>query len=106
MEPESQTEKEDGECSVPNKPVEQQARGPTDNPFAYVGNEDRDMDERTPLWLDDGFLRKIAEYEMNGRQIKNAVRVAHALAIDKQRDMIPEDVFSVVRAIKSFEEEI
>jgi AAA+ superfamily predicted ATPase len=37
-------------------------------------------------WCDDAFLGPLAERELNGRQIKNAVRTAHALAVSKQQD--------------------
>ncbi|KAF2125250.1 AAA family ATPase [Dothidotthia symphoricarpi CBS 119687] len=64
------------------------------------------MAQQLPAWVDDQFLDKAVEYNMNGRQIKNVVRVAYALAQDKKRDMCPEDIFSVVQLIRSFEEDV
>ncbi|USP79640.1 hypothetical protein yc1106_06914 [Curvularia clavata] len=64
------------------------------------------MAQQLPSWVDDAFLDRVVDNEMNGRQIKNAVRVAHALAQDKQRQMNSEDIFSVVRMIKSFDEDL
>jgi hypothetical protein len=56
-----------------------------------------------PQWVDEAFLTKVAGHDMNGRQIKNAVRVAYALAHDKKRELTPEDIFSVLRLGKLFE---
>jgi hypothetical protein len=41
--------------------------------------------EQRPRWLDAKFLKEISEEEVNGREIKNIVRVAHALAVDDKR---------------------
>ncbi|XP_014554535.1 hypothetical protein COCVIDRAFT_28463 [Bipolaris victoriae FI3] len=64
------------------------------------------MAQQLPSWVNDAFLDKAVENEMNGRQIKNAVRVAHALVQDKQREMSPEDIFSVLRMIQSFDRDL
>jgi len=58
--------------------------------------------QQQPAWLGEGFLNEVAETDMNGRQIKNAVRLAHALAGHKKREMLPEDIFAVLRALTSF----
>ncbi|KAF2833877.1 P-loop containing nucleoside triphosphate hydrolase protein [Ophiobolus disseminans] len=58
--------------------------------------------QQLPQWVDDDFLEQVAEHDMNGRQIKNAVRVAYALAHDKKRDLFPGDVLSVLRLGKLF----
>lgn len=54
-------------------------------------------------WLDDPFLDKVAEAEINGRQIKNAVRVAHGLAIAQERELLPEDVLLVLDNQQTFD---
>jgi hypothetical protein len=64
------------------------------------------MAQQLPAWVDDEFLDKAVRYDMNGRQIKNVVRVAHALAQDKKRGMGPEDFISVVRLIRLFDEDV
>jgi AAA+ superfamily predicted ATPase len=61
--------------------------------------------QQLPTWVDDSFLSKASGHDMNGRQIKNAVRVAHAVARDKDRDMSAEDIFSVLGLITSLEHE-
>jgi predicted ATP-dependent protease len=64
------------------------------------------MAQQLPAWADNEFLDKAVKYDLNGRQIKNVVRMAHALAQDKSRDMEPEDIMSVMRLIKAFEEDV
>jgi len=59
--------------------------------------------EMLPQWVDEHFLEEIAEHDMNGRQIKNAVRVAYALAHDKKRELLPGDIFTVLRLGKLFD---
>lgn len=56
-----------------------------------------------PEWLSDEFLAGIAATEINGREIKNAVRVAHALAAHAERDLAADDVQTVVRVMKAFD---
>ncbi|KAJ4365558.1 hypothetical protein N0V83_008177 [Neocucurbitaria cava] len=58
---------------------------------------------QAPDWVDKDFLQQAAAYDMNGRQIKNAVRVAYALAHDKKRELLPGDIFAVLRSSESFE---
>ena len=59
-----------------------------------------------PGWLNDEFLNRVAETIMNGREIKNAVRVAHALATQAHREMVGDDIESVLRLLKSFDQDI
>ena len=55
-----------------------------------------------PGWLNGDFLDNVAAFELNGRQIKNAARVAHALAANQNRSLEREDVLSTLRALTSF----
>lgn len=54
-------------------------------------------------WADKDFLAHVAKHEMNGRQMKNAVRVAFALAHDIGRGLLPEDILSVLDSGTTFE---
>ena len=56
-------------------------------------------------WVNDRFLDQVCATDMNGRRIKNAVRVAHALAANDDREMQAEDIFSILRALQSFTED-
>jgi hypothetical protein len=56
-----------------------------------------------PHWLDDGFLDLVAGEQINGRQIKNIVRMAYALASNGNREMEPKDILSGLEALKDFE---
>jgi hypothetical protein len=60
---------------------------------------------RRPDWLDDSFLKEVSKFDVNGRQIRNAIRVAHSLAANENRGIIPEDIFSVLKALRSFDED-
>ena len=60
-------------------------------------------DQKQPVWFDDSFLSQVVKPEINGRQIKNAVRVAYALAQDKGRELHGEDIILVLKALSSFE---
>lgn len=66
--------------------------------FIVKGNR-----QQRPRWLDAKFLKKISEEEVNGREIKNIVRVAHALAVDDKRSMTAKDIFQGLRHLKNFE---
>ncbi|KAF1913314.1 P-loop containing nucleoside triphosphate hydrolase protein [Ampelomyces quisqualis] len=63
----------------------------------------RGPDQQLPQWVTKGFLEEIAEYDLNGRQIKNAVRVAYALAHNRKRGLLPDDIHTVLRLGKLFE---
>jgi SpoVK/Ycf46/Vps4 family AAA+-type ATPase len=70
-----------------------EARGDLWRVFVSLGS-----DHQTPAWADKSFLQQVAEHDMDGRQIKNLVRVAYALAHDKGRELLPEDIFLVLSA--------
>ncbi|KAH7410601.1 P-loop containing nucleoside triphosphate hydrolase protein [Cadophora sp. MPI-SDFR-AT-0126] len=60
-------------------------------------------DQRRPRWLTGKLLDTISKENVNGREIKNIVRVAHALAVDEDRSMKPEDLLLGLRARNAFE---
>ncbi|KAH8694493.1 P-loop containing nucleoside triphosphate hydrolase protein [Ilyonectria robusta] len=59
--------------------------------------------ERRPPWVTERFLKAVAESPLNGREIKNTVGMAHALAQNGKRPMKPEDIFQGIQAMQSFE---
>ncbi|KAF4625883.1 hypothetical protein G7Y89_g12278 [Cudoniella acicularis] len=56
-----------------------------------------------PPWWDDAFLNSVAEETLNGRQIKNIVRTAYALAIAEGSELRPQDIYTSLKSIKDFE---
>jgi hypothetical protein len=56
-----------------------------------------------PDWADKEFITRVAKHNMNGRQIKNATRVAFVLAHDKGRGLLPEDILLVLHSGTTFE---
>lgn len=54
-------------------------------------------------WLSEEFLRKISKESINGRQIKNIVRMAHSRAVNAGREIVSEDTLLGLDALKSFE---
>jgi AAA+ superfamily predicted ATPase len=58
-----------------------------------------------PHWLDDAFLHSLAAETLNGRQIKNIVRTAHALAMAEGEELRPQDIHMSLKSIKDFEED-
>lgn len=59
--------------------------------------------QQRPHWLDAKFLQTIASEDINGREIKNMVRVAHALAVNDKRSMSKEDILQGLQYLKDFE---
>jgi hypothetical protein len=56
-----------------------------------------------PKWLTAKFLDKISKEEVNGREIKNIVRVAHALAFNDERPMKATDILQGLQSLRTFE---
>jgi hypothetical protein len=56
-----------------------------------------------PEWLDDTFLDKVSAVQVNGRQIRNIIRVAHCLAAKSRQSLGPENVLTALQALESFE---
>jgi hypothetical protein len=62
-----------------------------------------DSQRPRPLWLTEPFLDGVSADGLNGRQIKNVVRVATALAVSAGREMQAQDIRKSLDAIKDFE---
>jgi len=58
-----------------------------------------------PLWVDEKFLETVSECDLNGREIKNTVRVAHALAVKAGRALEADDIHRTLRCLKSFDDD-
>ena len=58
---------------------------------------------RTPDWLSTRFLDHLAEQDVNGREIKNVVRVGYSFARSARRDMKTEDILLGMYALKEHE---
>jgi hypothetical protein len=54
-------------------------------------------------WLNEKFLKRIAKEEINGRQIKNIVRMAHSRANNGERAMVANDILVGLNALQTFE---
>ena len=57
------------------------------------------------VWLSDAAIKTLAKEDFNGRQIKNIVRTAYAMAGGKGRPIILSDVMVCVHAMNKFEED-
>ena len=51
------------------------------------------------------FLVRVSAIELNGRQIKNAVRVAYGLAANANRTLEAKDIDAVLRTLNSFDDD-
>ena len=59
--------------------------------------------QRRPRWLNANLLKEISSEEINGREIKNSVRVSHALALNDKRRMSQKDILQGLKYLKDFE---
>ena len=59
-----------------------------------------------PSWLDDTGLDELASEDLNGRQIKNVVRTAQALAVDAGDPLNRSHLDISLNATKLFEKDI
>jgi len=59
--------------------------------------------ENRPQWRDSALLDKLADYELNGRQIKNIVRTGFALALSAGTKLSPKHIAMGLKALKSFD---
>ncbi|KAK0114778.1 hypothetical protein ONS95_014261 [Cadophora gregata] len=57
------------------------------------------------IWLNEKSLNRMAKVPINGRQIKNIVRIAHCRAVNEKREMALEDILLGLQALELFEEE-
>ncbi|KAH7125101.1 P-loop containing nucleoside triphosphate hydrolase protein [Dendryphion nanum] len=62
-----------------------------------------DSQQPKPDWLSTNLLDDLESNAMNGRQIKNVVRTAMALAIAGGRALNPNDISTSLKAMKDFE---
>jgi len=56
----------------------------------------------TLKWLDADYLKRLGAVELNGREIKNAFRMSHALAVDSGKEFSKEHVEAALEGIQSF----
>ena len=59
--------------------------------------------DRTPVWLDERFLEALARKKVNGREIRNIVRMGHSLAQNAKRDLCTDDLIHGLHALELFE---
>ncbi|KAJ3535655.1 hypothetical protein NM208_g7048 [Fusarium decemcellulare] len=55
-----------------------------------------------PHWLNKHFLNELARFKVNGREIKNIVHMAHAVANNEKRGMKAADIRHGLDALESF----
>lgn len=66
--------------------------------FIFRAAPESDLD-----WVNMGSLERLANKEVNGRQIKNIVRTAHALAVSQNESMKFAHINLALRAMEAFE---
>lgn len=59
--------------------------------------------EQPPRWLNAKYLNRVARHQINGRQIKNTVRMAYAIAANEERSIEAEDVMIGLEALEKFQ---
>jgi hypothetical protein len=57
----------------------------------------------SPEWLNKNLLHRLAAYDINGRQIKNTIRMACSIAANEQRELQAKDILKGLEAWTSFE---
>jgi hypothetical protein len=86
--------------SISYPPLNAAARRQIWENFAMQGST-----AQPPAWFNDEFLDQVAKEPINGRQIKNLVRMAFASAANWEREVEPSDIFVGLAALKEFESE-
>lgn len=66
----------------------------------------RACNEKVPRWVNSRFLNQAAASDVNGREIKNIVRMAHGLARYGRRTMKSEDIYQGIKALELFDNDI
>jgi SpoVK/Ycf46/Vps4 family AAA+-type ATPase len=56
-----------------------------------------------PAWLDAQLIDRLASYDINGRQIKNTVRMACSIAANDKRELSARDLLKGLEAWTEFE---
>jgi hypothetical protein len=64
-----------------------------------------DVNRPKPYWLNETLLNNLAARKLNGRQIKNVVHTAMALAIAASRELEPQDIHTSLTAMDNFEKD-
>jgi predicted ATP-dependent protease len=59
--------------------------------------------EYTYSWLTDEYTGEIGKEDLNGRQIKNTVRTANALAVSAGEQLSPKHIETALSAMRMFE---
>jgi hypothetical protein len=79
-------------------------------PLTYASRRDlwlafifRAAPEADLEWMNMEPLERLASKELNGRQIKNVVRTAHALAVSRSETMKFAHINMALRAVEAFE---
>jgi hypothetical protein len=54
----------------------------------------------TLTWLDGDYLKRLGAVDLNGRQIKNAFRTSHALAVYSGKEFSKEHVDAALEGIR------
>jgi len=60
---------------------------------------------KRPKWLTKSFLDRISSVKANGREIRNFVRIALALADSTKPQLMAEDILAVLSAVGSFKDD-
>lgn len=69
----------------------------------WVASITRAYRGQTPEWLSTQCLDHLVEQDINGRQIKNVVRVGYSLARSERREMNNEDLLQGLYALEQDE---
>jgi SpoVK/Ycf46/Vps4 family AAA+-type ATPase len=79
-------------------PLSPETRGSIWKSFIGKGNG-----SEMPDWLNEKLMKRLISYNINGRQIKNTIRMACSIAANEQRELLPEDILSGLDALQDFE---
>jgi hypothetical protein len=64
-----------------------------------------DFQRPEPYWLNEALLDNVTSKKLNGRQIKNVVHTAMALAVAANRELEPQDIYTSLKAMEDFEKD-
>jgi len=84
--------------SIAYPPLSADARGELWTSFILRANRGQ-----TPEWLTTVFLGYLTEKKVNGREIRNIVRVGQSLPHNEQRDMKAADLLQGLDSLEQFE---
>lgn len=71
----------------------------------WISGITRACEGRRPRWIAGALLRKLSSSGINGREVKNIISMAYALASREKRAILPADILYGLEALKSFETE-